>query len=147
MEYSLSDYGSWASIVGLILTAITFFMIIGIKKRFLFRSNVNEHRISLSEKISEISQLLIDYSKNIQEIDGILAIVEVKLRNMEKGANGHLLSDIKSARKKIRTYSTRNRFFNKANNKTESSVRGINTALNVVVEELENVKKELMVGN
>ena len=149
MEYfscaTLSDIGSWCSIIGLVITIFTFMLVFSIKRKFLFRSRVEEHQQSLREIASQISGLLQSYSKNMDDIDNAIAIADVKLRNIRNGANGDLLSDVKIARSKIRAYSSRG-WFKKSVNKNEESARKINTAINVVVEEMDNVKKQLLIG-
>ena len=142
----LSCYGSWASIIGLFITISTFLLVLGIKKKFIFRSRVEEHTESLIEISSKLSSLLKSFSENIEDIDNEFAILNVKLRNIEKGASGNLLSDIKDARKKIKKYGCKKFFFMENKEKTDKVAREIRTALNVVVEELKNERKELLVG-
>lgn len=142
----LSDCGSWASILGVIISIITFCIVFAIKKQFLFRSRVEEHSKSLGEISSRISNLLESYSKNQNDIEQEIAIADVKLRTIQKGASGSLLSDVKRTRKKIKRYRWASRLnlgFFKAD---ENSIRRIKTEISVVVEELSNVKKELLVG-
>ena len=67
----LSDIGSWASIVGLIVTFVTFALVWGIKNRFFFRSNVEDHK----KNISDMSSTL-DRKKN-RFFRVILAIIEL----------------------------------------------------------------------
>lgn len=149
MEYfscaTLSDIGSWCSIIGLVMTIFTFMLVFSIKKKFLFKSRVEEHQQSLREIASQISGLLQSYSKNMDDIDDAIAIADVKLRNIKNGANGDLLSDVKTARSKIKAYRVSG-WIKKAGNKNEKSAREINTAINVVVEEMNNVKKQLLIG-
>jgi uncharacterized membrane-anchored protein YhcB (DUF1043 family) len=146
LSADLSDYGSCASIVGVILTFLTFILVFKIKKKFLFRSTVDDYKKSLDDISSNISNLFNSYADNIDDIDEAFAIADVKLRNIEKGANGDLLSDVRNARLKIKRYRSRGWLRNKNRNKNEPSAIEIITAINVVVEEFKNVKKELLVG-
>ncbi len=142
---TLSDYGSWASIVGLFVTIFTFVLVFGLKKKFLFRTSVDEYQGSLIEITSKIAGLLQSYAKNIDDMDEAFAIADVKLRNIKNGANGDLLSDVKIARSKIKAYRASG-WIKKTGNKNEKYAREINTAINVVVEEMNNVKKQLVIG-
>lgn len=142
----LSDYGSWASIISLVVSFITLLMIFSLKKKFMFRSGVEGHQVSLRKIASKLSQLFLNFDKNIDEIYDELAIADVKLRNLQKGASDDLLSDIKKARKKIFIFRVKYSFSIKYFKVSESHARKIYTAINVVVEELINVKKELLAG-
>jgi len=145
LNASLSDYGSVSSIAGLFITAFTVALIFGIKKRFLFTSSVDEHEKSLGEIASKISGFLQSYSKNANDIDDAFAIADVKLRNIQNGANGYLLSDVKIARSKIKSYRSTG-WLKRIDHKNEEFARETNTAINVVVEELKNVRKKILVG-
>ncbi len=143
----LSDYGSWASILSLLISFVTLLLVFFIKKKIIFRARIEEHHSSLRDIASNLSTLFGDFDKNIDQIDDAFAIANVKLRNIQKGAVDDLLSDIKKARKKIFFFRVRrslgiNRFV-----PSESHARRIYTAINIVVEELKNVKKELLAGN
>lgn len=143
----LSDYGSWASIISLLVSFITLLMVFSLKKKFMFRSRVEEHQVSLREIASKLSQSFENFDKNIDEIYNELQVANVKLRNLQKGAAGDLLSDIKKTRKKIRFFRLRNLLGFSYFSPSESQARKIYTDINCVVEELNNVKKELLVGN
>lgn len=141
----LSSIGSYASIIGLVISALTLWLVFSIKKKFIFRSRLEEHRKSLRSKASNLSNLFNNFEDNLDEIANEFAIVNVKLRNIQRGATDYLYSDIKKARKKIQIF----RFklsFKWFSEPKESDARKIYTAINVVVEELGNVKKEIMVG-
>jgi len=143
---SLSDYGSSASIIGFFITVITFILLLGIKKVFLFRSRLDEHKDSLTQIASDVSGFLQDFSANLDEISNSFAIADIKLRDMQKGASKDLLSDIKATRKKIKRFRGKKPIFASEENKSDKAAREIRTELNVVIEELNNVRKVLMVG-
>lgn len=144
---SLSDFGSLASIFSLFVSGAALFLVAGLRKHFLFRSRIEEHSDSLAEIASNIANLLVSYVGNEAEIDQELAIANVKLRNIQKGASSDLLSDVKSARKKIGRFRRRYRVNLCFYKPEEKLVRQAYTDINIVVEELDNVKKELLVGN
>lgn len=112
----------------------------------MFRSRIEEHTEKLDKIASKISELLQSFSDNKLDIDKEFAIADVKLRAIQKGASRELLSDVKKARKKIRLF--RWRYWSKITwlKPEERLARQIYTDLNIVVEELLNVKKELLVG-
>lgn len=143
---SLSDYGSMASLVGLAISAITLFFVAALRKRFSFNSRIEEHRDSLNNLSSEISRLLESFESNISDIDDRFAIINVKLRMLQKGASSELLSDVKSARRKIRWFRLRRRLNLSFYKPSEKLARLVYTDINIVVEELVNVKQNIMVG-
>jgi len=145
-DNQLSDYGSLASIFGLIVSLVTLFLVKALRKQFLFRSRIDEHSQSLDGIASNISSLLSSFIGNEEEIDNELAIANVKLRNVQKGASGDLLSDAKKARKNIAKYRWRHRVGFDWLKPEEKLVRQIYTDINIVVEEMSNVKKEIMTG-
>lgn len=145
-EWSLSEIGSWASIIGVAISIVLATAIFSIKKQFMFRSRVEEHAVKLSKIASSVSSCLNNYSDDNHEIYEAFALANVELRCIQKGASGSLLNDVKSARKGIRLYQLRVFFRVNRFAPTEKTIRHINTKINIVVEELNNVKKELMVG-
>jgi len=141
---TLNNLGSWASIIGLSLTFITFLMLFGIKKKFLFRSSVDDHVKKIAEISSEVSTLLQSYSENQKSIEELFAVADVELRAMQRGATGDLLTDIKKSRKKIKKCGLWFYFWIESN---ETSAREIKTTLSVVSAELNHHRKSLITGN
>ncbi len=141
---TINILGSWASIIGLSLTFITFMMLFGIKKKFLFRSSVDEHIKRIAEISSEVSSLLQSYSDNQEDIEELFALANVELRAMQRGASGDLLTDIKKSRNKINRYRSWIYFWVENN---ETSAREIKTTLSVVSAELNHHRKSLITGN
>lgn len=146
MGHRLSNYGSMASIIGLLISLVTLILVKAIRKQFLFRLRIDEHSESLGEIASNLSHLLTSFIGNEEEIDELLAVANVKLRNIQKGASGDLLSDVKKARKKIARYRWRHRIGIEWLKPEEKLARQIYTGINVVVEEMSNVKTEIMTG-
>jgi hypothetical protein len=119
-------------------------MLFGIKKKFLFRSSVDDHLKKIVEMSSEISSLLQSFVENQKDIEELFALADVELRAMQKGANGNLLDDIKESRKTIRMYSLKRWFWV---DKNEDSAREIKKSLSVVSAELYHHKKSIITGN
>lgn len=145
--FDLSDFsvlGSWASLAGLLLTFITFTLLLGVKKRFLFRSSIDDHLEKVANLSKEISPLLQSFSKNQKDIEERFALADVELRAMQRGASGDLLNDIKKSRSMIRKYTLRIYFWVEKN---ETSARDIKTSLSVVSAELYHHRKYLITGN
>ncbi|MGF1713123.1 hypothetical protein L4C37_21505 [Vibrio kagoshimensis] len=144
---NLSDYGSWASIIGFFISVLTLVLVKRLKKSFMFRARVDAQGDFLQEKSAELSSLLATYKSSSDDIAQTLAKVKVKLRALNKGAKGDLEEDISNAVEKI------DRFLNSYWDKTtstlppEKDVREIYSLINIIVEELDNVKSELVVGS
>lgn len=141
---SVNDFGSWASIIGFMLTLVTFLMLFGIKKKFLFRSSVDDHIKKITEISSNISPLLKSFSENKNDVEELFALADVELRAMQKGASGDLLKDIKSSRKVILRYNSKLCFWV---DKNEESAREIKKRLSIVSAELYHHRKSLITGN
>ncbi len=134
---NLSDSGSWASIISVLLTFATFLMLWGIKKKFIFRSSVDDHMNKINDISSKISSLLKSFTKNQHHIEESFALADVALRAMQKGASGDLLKDIKNSRSMIKKYKM---------SKNEDSAREIKKQLSVVLTELFHHRKSLITG-
>ena len=141
----LSDYGSWASIIGIAVSVFTLLIVFTLKKQFLFRSRVEEFSETLTKISSDITSCLNSYDKNKEDIDEFIALADVTLRTVKKGASGDLLSDIKTARRRAWLYKTRG-FIGWKFKPDSKHARNVSKGINVVIAELKNVKKELMVG-
>lgn len=141
---TINNLGSWASIIGLSLTFITFMLLFGIKKKFLFHSSVDDHIKKIAEISSEVSSLLQTFTENQKDIEELFAVANVELRAMQRGATGDLLTDIKKSRNKIKRYESLLYFWVEKN---EVSAREIKTTLSVVSAELKHQRKSLITGN
>ena len=139
----LNAIGSWSSIAGLLLTLLTFLLLFGIKKKFLFRSNVDDHIEKIIDISSQLSSLLMSFQTNQKAIEEQFALADVELRAMQRGADGDLLADIKKARKMIHRYTSILCFWVKKN---ENSAREVKKNLSVVSAELGHYKKSLLMG-
>lgn len=145
-DLTLSDIGSWASILGIFISGITVITVLMLKKQFIFRSRVEEHTDKLKKIASNISNYLNNYNNEDHQIHEEFALADVELRYIQRGASGNLLKDIKNARAGIRSFQLRSFIKIEAIKPDQKTIRHINTKINIVVAELQNVKKELMVG-
>ncbi|XLX38465.1 hypothetical protein ACK25U_11805 [Ectopseudomonas mendocina] len=143
---SLSDWGSWASILGIGVSLVTLVVALRLKRQFMFRSRVDEHLTALDEIASNISSLLISYESNHEDIDRQFAVAFVRLRYIKKDASSDLRSDVSRAKRRIALFRFRYRVGFRWVKPNQRHARSINTDINIVVEELDNVKKELIVG-
>ncbi len=146
LKLDLSDYGSLASIVSLLVSGLAVYLISDVRARTLFTSNVEESARVLGEVASRISELLNSFTGNEDLIDHELARADVKLRAIKRGAKGDVLSDVKRARRKIAKFRRRYRFNFCFYKPEEKIVRQVYTDISVVVDELSNVKNELLAG-
>lgn len=142
-QLSLNEFGDWASIAGFLFTIFTFLMLFGIKKKFLFRSSVDDHLKRITEISSNISSLLQSFSNNQNDIEEQFALADIELRVMQKGADGDLKTEIKKSRKMIKRYTSKIYFWV---NNDESSARQIKTGLSVVSAQLYHHRKSLIIG-
>jgi len=143
---SLSQYGSLASIIGIVVSAFTLLTVVSLKRRFLFRSRLDDFSETLTEISSNIVASLNSYELNREDIDEFISLADVTLRTAKKGAKGDLLSDIKTARRKARIYKYRG-FIGWKLKPDSKNARSVSKSINIVIAELDNVKKEIMVGN
>jgi len=137
---NLSDLGSWASIISFFFTGFSAYVLYKVKGRFLFRTNMEQNCKDLDSRTEELASLLSNYFQNKDEILELFARIDVILRDLQKGASDNFLKDIKKCRKEIAKYSKEN------SHQNESKVRLIKTALTVIYDESNIVKKSLIVG-
>ena len=145
-ELILSDVGSWASILGIVISILTFVVVLKLKKQFMFRSRLEEHAEKLAKISSNISNCLNGFDEDYHQIYEEFSLANVELRCIQRGANGSLLSDIKKARFGIKIFRLKYFLKIKTTKSDYKAIRLIKTRINIVVAELQNVKKELIVG-
>ncbi|HHI4957607.1 hypothetical protein [Vibrio parahaemolyticus] len=144
---NLSDYGSWASIIGFFISVLTLVLVRRLKKSFMFRARVDTQGDLLQEKSAELSSLLATYNTSSDDVAQILTTVKVKLRALKKGAKGDLEKDISNAIEKIENFLSSYWGKNSSTPPSEKDAREIYSLINIIIEELENVKSELVVGS
>lgn len=144
---SLSDLGSWVTIISSFITVYTAYMVFRIRRKFLFRANMEKNCQEIQKNAEELSALLSNFNENKNSIDEILATTNVILRTLEKGASEDFLKDIKKCRQSIKVYSKKkNWFFLENSNQTENHVRDIKTNMSVIVAESKFVQQSLVIG-
>lgn len=112
---SLSDFGSYASIFSFAISLFTLYLLNNIRNKFLFKVTIDKNTSDLKKLSSKISSLLESFHNNINDLDEIFKIIDIKFRFLQKAASGNLLKDIKEARNKIKTYYKKIYFSDKTN--------------------------------
>ncbi|MFT7220996.1 MAG: hypothetical protein ACI8Z1_002617 [Candidatus Azotimanducaceae bacterium] len=141
---TVDTYGAWASVVSLSISVVTLLLLRSMRAEVLLGASIEEYIESLDDEAGKISNLLNPYIGNEAEVDEVLAIINVKLRTIQKKTKSNTLkSDLKSARRGIFFLRWQYRLGQMSK---EKQVRRTLTDVNVVVEELGNVKRELMTG-
>lgn len=144
---SLSDLGSWVTIISSFITAYTAYMVFKIRRKFLFRANMEKNCKDIQENAEKLSALLGNYNENKNLIHEVLATTNVILRSLEKGASEDFLKDIKKCRRSINVFSKKNKwFFFKNTKQNEAYVREIKTNMSVIVAESKFVQQSLIIG-
>lgn len=142
---TLSDYGSWASIIGVVISAFTFGAVFFLRRTFLFRSRVDEHAKTLTELSSKIVGCLNSFETNKDQVDELVGLAEVAIRSAKKGSSGALKSYLSKAHRQAKLYKHRERIGFRFSPKSKHA-RNVTKSINIAVAEMDNVKKELMVG-
>ena len=144
---TLSDYGSWASIIGIVISFVTFMAVFSMRKQFMFRSRLEEHEVKLKDMSSQVVSCLNSYERNVEQIDELLGLANVELRYLQKGASGTLKKEIKKTRSSIRWFRIRLSFGWKLK-PDASNARKACKNINMVIAELQHVQKEnKVIGN
>lgn len=143
----LTSIASWSSIISLFLTLLTFILLLRIRAKFLFRSSIKNYKNDLLKISNNMNSMLNNFEKHIYDINEKIAIADIKLRTIEKYAKDNLVNDVKKTRSRIKYYNKERKFFIiKQNNKTESVAREIKLLIVTIINELDNVQKEINVG-
>lgn len=143
----LTSIASWSSIISLFLTLLTFILLLRIRAKFLFRSSIKNYKNDLLKISNNMNSMLNNFEKHIYDINEKIAIADIKLRTIEKYAKDNLVNDVKKTRSRIKYYNKERKFFIiKQNNKTESAAREIKLLIVTIINELDNVQKEINVG-
>lgn len=143
----LTSIASWSSIISLFLTLLTFILLLRIRAKFLFRSSIKNYKNDLLKISNNMNSMLHNFEKHIYDINEKIAIADIKLRTIEKYAKDNLVNDVKKTRSRIKYYNKERKFFIiKQNNKTESVAREIKLLIVTIINELDNVQKEINAG-
>ena len=84
----LSDLGSIASIIGLVISFAAFVKIRRLEIHFLFTARIPEHIEQLHGHIFKISELLQNFDRSSREIRVELAICEANLKSLKPKLHG-----------------------------------------------------------
>ena len=140
---TFSNIASTASIISFGISIWTLILVKGIKSKFLFRVNINSNFIKINKISSELSPLLGNYINNKDEIEEKLKIIEVDVKNLNKGTDNQ---DLSKTFNRV-TNSISEYFNNEDINRNEKDVRAIRHQVVTIVEELNFEKQSIKVGN
>ncbi len=144
MEYlTFSNIASMASIISLGISIWVLILIRNIKTKFLFRINIDSNATKIKKISSELVSLLGDFTNNKDEIEEKLKIIEVVVKNLNKGTDNQDLSKTFN-----RVTNGISEYFNNEDiNRNEKDVRAIRHQVVTIVEELNFEKQSIKVGN
>ncbi|MBI1925943.1 hypothetical protein HYR99_17035 [Candidatus Poribacteria bacterium] len=84
----LSDLGSVASILGLVITLVVFYRIRKLETHFLFTARIPEHIEQLHEHVLKIAELLQNFDRSSRDIRVELALCEANLKSLKPKLHG-----------------------------------------------------------
>ena len=144
MEYlTFSNIASTASIISLGISIWLLVLVKNIKTKFLFRINIDSNATKIKKISSELVSLLGDFTNNKDEIEEKLKIIEVVVKNLNKGTDNQDLSKTFN-----RVTNSISEYFNSEDiNRNEKDVRAIRHQVVTIVEELNFEKQSIKVGN
>ncbi len=144
MEYlTFSNIASTASIISLGISIWVLILVRNIKTKFLFRVNIDSNATKIKKISSELVSLLGDFVNNKDEIEEKLKIIEVVVKNLNKGTDNQ---DLSKTFNRV-TNSISEYFNNEDINRNEKDVRAIRHQVVSIVEELNFEKQSIKVGN
>lgn len=137
---SLSDIGSYASILGFLLTVAILVSLRNIQKKFLFKVRISDLHHNIKKHASELSSLIQNYSSNKNEIEELLAKALADIASLEQKASGSLRQNLKVLSEDIKKYRSNH------SHKTKSMLRDIYTDMNLVIQEIYNIREDAKWG-
>ena len=140
---TFSNIASAASIISLGISVWLLVLVKNIKTKFLFRINIDSNATKIKKISSELVSLLGDFTNNKDEIEEKLKIIEVVVKNLNKGTDK---DDLSKTFNRV-TNSISEYFNNEDINRNEKDVRGIRHQVVSIVEELNFEKQSIKVGN
>ena len=140
---TFSNIASTASIISLGISIWLLILVRNIKTKFLFRINIDSNATKIKKISSELVSLLGDFTNNKDEIEEKLKIIEVVVKNLNKGTDNQ---DLSKTFNRV-TNSISEYFNNEDINRNEKDVRGIRHQVVSIVEELNFEKQSIKVGN
>ena len=132
---NLEHIGSFASIVGLVLTIYVFMGVRKIKQEFLFRARLPSLLKKIQGHASTISSELpkLPESKNV--IVEELAIAQVNIQSLENKSSGSMRISLKKLRIEIEN-------IRKTDDINKEPVRAIYLDMNMVIQEISNIRED-----
>ena len=140
---TFSNIASTASIISLGISIWLLVLVRNIKTKFLFRINIDSNATKIKKISSELVSLLGDFTNNKDEIEEKLKIIEVVVKNLNKGTDNQ---DLSKTFNRV-TNSISEYFNNEDINRNEKDVRAIRHQVVTIVEELNFEKQSIKVGN
>ena len=140
---TFSNIASTASIISLGISIWLLVLVKNIKTKFLFRINIDSNATKIKKISSELVSLLGDFINNKDEIEEKLKIIEVVVKNLNKGTDNQ---DLSKTFNRV-TNSISEYFNNEDINRNEKDVRAIRHQVVTIVEELNFEKQSIKVGN
>lgn len=132
----LSDLGSIASIIGLVITLVVFYRIRKLETRFLFTARVPEYIRQLNGQNSYLYELLQNFDGSLREIQVELAICEATLKSLKPKLHSETRKSVIKLTKRIsqqRESVTR---------QSENQIWKIHFELNKVLQELIHLQED-----
>ncbi len=84
----LSDLGSVASILGLVITLVVFYRIRKLETHFLFTARIPEYIRQFHEHVLKIAELLQNFDRSSRDIRVELALCEANLKSLKPKLHG-----------------------------------------------------------
>ena len=140
---TFSNIASTASIISLGISIWLLVLVKNIKTKFLFRINIDSNATKIKKISSQLVSLLGDFTNNKDEIEEKLKIIEVVVKNLNKGTDNQ---DLSKTFNRV-TNSISEYFNNEDINRNEKDVRAIRHQVVTIVEELNFEKQSIKVGN
>ena len=133
---TFADVGTIASILGLLLTILIFFLIRKIKSFYIFKIRVPGLSKRLQDIASSISSYLNYYESSINSIDEAVATCEVVLKSLKGKLSGSIKKAIKALIKKIGNYQ------NSYDYKTKDNIWDIYISILKISEEIKELQED-----
>ncbi|HEB36124.1 hypothetical protein LCGC14_0953010 [marine sediment metagenome] len=131
---TFTDFGTIASILGLILSILIFFFIRKIKSFYIFKIRVPGLSKRLQDIASSISSYLNDYESSINSIDEAVVTCEVVLKSLKGKLSGSIKKAIKDLIKKIDQ--------NSYDYRTKDNIRDIYISILKISEEIKELQED-----
>jgi hypothetical protein len=102
--FTNSEIGSFASIIGLLLTLFVFLSVRDIRRRVLFKLRAPEAIRELTERATNLSNAMQDFSNSLPLIEEQLALANETLKNVRSKVSGDAKKTVKAAMRSIEEF-------------------------------------------